>query len=137
MYIVILKNWITLSLNLKEKEPAWMSAARTAHLHELVVATNEGWSREVGARGGQLSGGQKQRVAIARAIVKVSIFIVSMCTTNVYFNLQQKNTPIQISFGSKTLSKCYPKPPLYWFQINKVIHIENKSEKLGLIGSRR
>ncbi|KAJ0176046.1 hypothetical protein K1T71_008220 [Dendrolimus kikuchii] len=53
-----------------KKEPAWLSAARTAHLHELVVASAEGWEREVGARGGQLSGGQKQRVAIARAIVK-------------------------------------------------------------------
>ncbi|XP_030036699.2 ATP-binding cassette sub-family B member 10, mitochondrial isoform X1 [Manduca sexta] len=54
----------------KKKEPAWLSAARTAHLHELVVATADGWDRQVGARGGQLSGGQKQRVAIARAIVK-------------------------------------------------------------------
>nr|ASS36019.1 ABCB10 [Samia ricini] len=54
----------------EEKEPLWMSAARTAHLQELVVASNERWDREVGARGGQLSGGQKQRVAIARAIVK-------------------------------------------------------------------
>ncbi|XP_026731164.1 ATP-binding cassette sub-family B member 10, mitochondrial [Trichoplusia ni] len=54
---------------LDKYEPSWMSAARTAHLHELVV-TKDGWDRQVGARGGQLSGGQKQRVAIARAIVK-------------------------------------------------------------------
>ncbi|XP_075976553.1 ATP-binding cassette sub-family B member 10, mitochondrial isoform X2 [Anticarsia gemmatalis] len=53
-----------------KNEPAWMSAARTAHLQELVAATKQGWDRQVGARGGQLSGGQKQRVAIARAIVK-------------------------------------------------------------------
>ncbi|XP_028156516.1 ATP-binding cassette sub-family B member 10, mitochondrial [Ostrinia nubilalis] len=53
-----------------KKEPAWLTAARTAHLHELVVSSHEGWERQVGARGGQLSGGQKQRVAIARAIVK-------------------------------------------------------------------
>lgn len=50
-----------------------MRAAKTAHLHELVLATKEGFDRQVGARGGQLSGGQKQRVAIARAIVKVRI----------------------------------------------------------------
>ncbi|XP_013194950.2 ATP-binding cassette sub-family B member 10, mitochondrial [Amyelois transitella] len=53
-----------------EKEPAWLRAARTAHLHELVIANKQGWDRQVGAGGGQLSGGQKQRVAIARAIVK-------------------------------------------------------------------
>ncbi|XP_053608432.1 ATP-binding cassette sub-family B member 10, mitochondrial-like [Plodia interpunctella] len=52
------------------KEPAWLAAARTAYLHELVVANTAGWGRQVGAGGGQLSGGQKQRVAIARAIVK-------------------------------------------------------------------
>ncbi|XP_063385198.1 ATP-binding cassette sub-family B member 10, mitochondrial [Cydia fagiglandana] len=54
-----------------KKIPAWLAAARTAHLHELVRGgAGNGWSRSVGARGGQLSGGQKQRVAIARAIVK-------------------------------------------------------------------
>ncbi|XP_072931322.1 ATP-binding cassette sub-family B member 10, mitochondrial [Epargyreus clarus] len=51
-----------------DKEPAWLLAARTAQLQELV--SNDGWSRQVGAGGSQLSGGQKQRVAIARAIVK-------------------------------------------------------------------
>ncbi|XP_012547622.2 ATP-binding cassette sub-family B member 10, mitochondrial [Bombyx mori] len=54
----------------EKDEPAWMVAARTAHLHELVTGTRQGWDREVGAGGSQLSGGQKQRVAIARAIVK-------------------------------------------------------------------
>ncbi|CAH0400233.1 unnamed protein product [Chilo suppressalis] len=54
----------------EKKEPAWLKAARTAHLHDMVVGSKEGWHRNVGARGGQLSGGQKQRVAIARAIVK-------------------------------------------------------------------
>ncbi|CAK1582701.1 unnamed protein product [Parnassius mnemosyne] len=49
-------------------EPAWLVAARTAQLQEVVGA--QGWRRDVGAGGSQLSGGQKQRVAIARAIVK-------------------------------------------------------------------
>ncbi|KAJ8719692.1 hypothetical protein PYW08_011867 [Mythimna loreyi] len=53
-----------------QDDTPWMRAAKTAHLEELVLATKEGWDRQVGARGGQLSGGQKQRVAIARAIVK-------------------------------------------------------------------
>ncbi|CAG9788382.1 unnamed protein product [Diatraea saccharalis] len=59
----------------KKKEPAWVSAARTAHLHDMVAGGGGGggaggWQRRVGARGSMLSGGQKQRVAIARAIVK-------------------------------------------------------------------
>ncbi|KAL4715629.1 hypothetical protein ACJJTC_006208 [Scirpophaga incertulas] len=57
--------------DMEKKEPAWLVAAKTAHLHDMVVANREGWQRQVGARGGQLSGGQKQRVAIARAIVKI------------------------------------------------------------------
>ncbi|XP_059062838.1 ATP-binding cassette sub-family B member 10, mitochondrial [Achroia grisella] len=55
-------------------EPAWLRAARTAHLHELVLSGPDrgepAWGRQVGALGNQLSGGQKQRVAIARAVVK-------------------------------------------------------------------
>uniref|UniRef100_A0A2A4J796 ABC transporter domain-containing protein n=1 Tax=Heliothis virescens TaxID=7102 RepID=A0A2A4J796_HELVI len=58
------------NLSKTKTEPAWMAAARTAHLSELVVGSHEGFDRQVGARGGKLSGGQKQRVAIARAIVK-------------------------------------------------------------------
>ncbi|KOB76872.1 ATP-binding cassette sub-family B member 10, mitochondrial, partial [Operophtera brumata] len=38
-----------------QDEPDWLKAARTAHLHELVVATHDGWDRQVGARGGQLN----------------------------------------------------------------------------------
>lgn len=57
------------SVEVKE-EARWVKAARTAHLHELVEESAEGWARQVGAGGGRLSGGQKQRVAIARAILK-------------------------------------------------------------------
>lgn len=54
----------------QQQDSAWLRAAKTAHLQEVVHGT-KGFERQVGARGGQLSGGQKQRVAIARAIVKV------------------------------------------------------------------
>ena len=45
-------------------------AARTAHIHELIVSLPDGYESEVGERGLKLSGGEKQRVAIARALLK-------------------------------------------------------------------
>lgn len=46
------------------------SAARAAHIHELIVSLPDGYESEVGERGLKLSGGEKQRVAIARALLK-------------------------------------------------------------------
>ena len=43
-------------------------AARQAHIHDEVAAIPNGFTSEVGPRGGQLSGGQRQRLSIARAL---------------------------------------------------------------------
>ena len=43
-------------------------AARQAHIHDEVAAMPNGFTSEVGSRGGQLSGGQRQRLSIARAL---------------------------------------------------------------------
>ncbi|MBI4696029.1 MAG: ABC transporter ATP-binding protein [Gammaproteobacteria bacterium] len=45
-------------------------AARQAHAHEFIAATEEGYASLVGERGVKLSGGQRQRIALARAILK-------------------------------------------------------------------
>jgi subfamily B ATP-binding cassette protein MsbA len=47
-----------------------MAAARTAHLHDLVMNLRDGYQTVIGARGLKLSGGQRQRVALARVILK-------------------------------------------------------------------
>ena len=51
-------------------------AARTARIHEDIMAMPNGYSTVVGERGARLSGGQKQRIAIARAVLCQSPILV-------------------------------------------------------------
>lgn len=45
-------------------------AARIAHAHEFIMATENGYQTNIGDRGSKLSGGQRQRLTIARAVLK-------------------------------------------------------------------
>ncbi|RVT53566.1 ABCB family ABC transporter ATP-binding protein/permease [Rubrivivax albus] len=47
-----------------------VAAARSAHIHDFIAATPQGYETMVGERGLKLSGGEKQRVAIARTLLK-------------------------------------------------------------------
>lgn len=47
-----------------------ISAARVAHAHEFIEATEGGYYATIGDRGSKLSGGQRQRLSIARAVLK-------------------------------------------------------------------
>jgi len=47
-----------------------VDAAKSAQLHDAIVAMPEGYDTLVGERGLKLSGGEKQRVAIARAFLR-------------------------------------------------------------------
>lgn len=53
-----------------------MEAAKSAYIHEDILAMPNQYDTMVGERGLRLSGGQKQRVAIARAILRKSPIIV-------------------------------------------------------------
>ncbi|XP_031461389.1 antigen peptide transporter 2 [Phasianus colchicus] len=52
------------------KEEEIIAAARAAGALDFISALEQGFSTDVGERGGQLSAGQKQRIAIARALVR-------------------------------------------------------------------
>lgn len=56
------------------KEPADRKeveeAARIAHAHEFILATENGYETIAGDRGVKLSGGQRQRLTLARAVLK-------------------------------------------------------------------
>ena len=45
-------------------------AARVAHAHDFIMATEKGYQTNIGDRGLKLSGGQRQRLTIARAILR-------------------------------------------------------------------
>jgi subfamily B ATP-binding cassette protein MsbA len=47
-----------------------INAARVAHAHEFIEATENGYYATIGDRGSKLSGGQRQRISIARAVLK-------------------------------------------------------------------
>lgn len=62
--------------NLEATDEEVVEAAKKAHAHEFILATEKGYDSLVGERGVKLSGGQRQRVAIARAILKNSPILI-------------------------------------------------------------
>lgn len=59
------------------------AAARSAALHDAIVAMPDGYDTMVGERGLKLSGGEKQRLALARAFLKVRVMFQTDCTIHV------------------------------------------------------
>ena len=52
------------------------AAARTAQIHDFIMALPDGYQSGVGERGLKLSGGEKQRVAIARTVLKAPQILI-------------------------------------------------------------
>jgi ABC-type transport system involved in Fe-S cluster assembly fused permease/ATPase subunit len=81
-------------------------AARTAHVHEFIMAMPDGYETLVGERGLKLSGGEKQRVAIARTVIKdPAILLLDEATSALDSHTEQeiqKNLR-EISRGRTTL----------------------------------
>ena len=60
------------------------ASARTARIHDDIMAMPEGYRTQVGERGVKLSGGQKQRIAIARAVLcQAPVLILDEATASV------------------------------------------------------
>lgn len=64
----------TVAANLRYGDPdaddeQLVAAARTANIHDTIIAFDDGYRTLVGERGQRLSGGEKQRMAIARVIL--------------------------------------------------------------------
>jgi len=81
-------------------------AARTAHVHDFIMAMPDGYETMVGERGLKLSGGEKQRVAIARTVIKnPAILLLDEATSALDSHTEQeiqKNLR-EISRGRTTL----------------------------------
>jgi subfamily B ATP-binding cassette protein MsbA len=93
-------------------------AARDALAHDFIMALPEGYSENIGEKGGKLSGGQRQRIAIARAILKDSpILILDEATSSLdaesekyvqmaLENLMSRRTTLLIAHRLSTTDKA-------------------------------
>jgi ATP-binding cassette subfamily B protein len=82
------------------------NAARTAHVHDFIMAMPDGYETLVGERGLKLSGGEKQRVAIARTVIKdPAILLLDEATSALDTHTEQEiqRNLWEISRGRTTL----------------------------------
>jgi ABC-type multidrug transport system fused ATPase/permease subunit len=67
------------------------AAARTARIHDEIMAMPDAYQTQTGERGIKLSGGQKQRIAIARAVLcQAPVLILDEATASVDVRTEAK-----------------------------------------------
>jgi ATP-binding cassette, subfamily B, bacterial len=67
---------ITYGVNRQVTHKEIEDAAKSAHIHDSILAFPKGYETVVGEKGVTLSGGQKQRIAIARTLLKDPAILV-------------------------------------------------------------
>jgi len=82
-----------------------IEAARIAHAHDFIMATEAGYKTIIGDRGIKLSGGQRQRLTLARAILKDAPILILDEATSALDSESEKlvQDALDIMFENRTV----------------------------------
>jgi ABC-type multidrug transport system fused ATPase/permease subunit len=122
------------------------ASARTARIHDDIMAMPDGYSTQVGERGVKLSGGQKQRIAIARAVLCQSpVLILDEATASVDVHTEaQIQQAINEIAGTRTivtiahrLSTVRSADIIFVFEKGRIVQAGNHGELIEQDGLYR
>jgi len=122
------------------------ASARTARIHDDIMAMPDGYRTQVGERGVKLSGGQKQRIAIARAVLcRAPVLILDEATASVDVRTEaQIQMAINEIAGTRTivtiahrLSTVRNADVIFVFEKGRVVQSGSHAELIGQDGLYR
>jgi ABC-type multidrug transport system fused ATPase/permease subunit len=121
-------------------------SARTARIHDDIMAMPEGYRTQVGERGVKLSGGQKQRIAIARAVLcQAPVLILDEATASVDVHTEaQIQQAINEIAGTRTivtiahrLTTVRGADVIFVFEKGRIVQSGSHAELIGQDGLYR